>query len=30
MFEAIAEQYDQSGVPWFQPIARVLVDLLEP
>jgi SAM-dependent methyltransferase len=30
MFESIAEQYDQSGVPWFQPIARVLVDLLEP
>jgi SAM-dependent methyltransferase len=26
----VAEQYDQSGVPWFQPIAQVLVDLLEP
>ena len=30
MFDSIAEHYDQSGVPWFQPIARVLVDLLEP
>jgi ubiquinone/menaquinone biosynthesis C-methylase UbiE len=30
MFESIAEQYDQSGVPWFRPIAHTLVDLLEP
>jgi ubiquinone/menaquinone biosynthesis C-methylase UbiE len=30
MFESIAEHYDQSGVPWFQPIARTLVSLLEP
>jgi ubiquinone/menaquinone biosynthesis C-methylase UbiE len=30
MFESIAEHYDQSGVPWFQPIARTLVELLEP
>jgi ubiquinone/menaquinone biosynthesis C-methylase UbiE len=30
LFESIAEQYDQSGVPWFRPIARVLVDLLAP
>lgn len=30
MFESIAEHYDQSGVPWFKPIAHVLVDLLEP
>ena len=28
--EAIAEQYDQSGVPWFQPIAHTLLGLLEP
>lgn len=30
LFESIAEHYDQSGVPWFRPIAQVLVDLLEP
>lgn len=30
MFESIAEQYDQSGVPWFRPIAQTLVDLLAP
>jgi len=30
MFDQIAEQYDQSGVPWFQPIARGLMELLEP
>ncbi len=30
LFETIAEEYDQSGVPWFQPIARGLVDLLAP
>jgi ubiquinone/menaquinone biosynthesis C-methylase UbiE len=30
LFESIAEHYDQSGVPWFQPIARELLDVLEP
>jgi SAM-dependent methyltransferase len=30
LFESIAERYDQSGVPWFQPIAGTLVDLLAP
>jgi len=30
LFDSIAEHYDQSGVPWFQPIARRLLDLLEP
>jgi ubiquinone/menaquinone biosynthesis C-methylase UbiE len=30
MFDSIAERYDQSGVPWFQPIARTLIGLLEP
>jgi ubiquinone/menaquinone biosynthesis C-methylase UbiE len=30
MFESVAEQYDQSGVPWFRPIAGTLVDLLQP
>lgn len=30
MFDSIAEQYDQSGVPWFGPIARGLLDRLEP
>ena len=30
MFDQIADQYDQSGVPWFGPIARGLVELLEP
>jgi SAM-dependent methyltransferase len=30
VFETIAGEYDQSGVPWFQPIARGLLDLLEP
>jgi ubiquinone/menaquinone biosynthesis C-methylase UbiE len=30
LFDSIAEQYDQSGVPWFRPIARTLLDLLEP
>lgn len=30
LFDSIAEHYDQSGVPWFRPIARHLVDLVDP
>jgi ubiquinone/menaquinone biosynthesis C-methylase UbiE len=30
LFDSIAEQYDQSGVPWFGPIARHLLDLVDP
>jgi O-methyltransferase/aklanonic acid methyltransferase len=29
LFDSIAEQYDQSGVPWFGPIARHLLDLVD-
>ncbi len=30
MFDAVAETYDQSGVPFFQPIAAGLVEALAP
>lgn len=30
MFDGLAPDYDQSGVPWFGPIAERLVALLEP
>ncbi len=30
LFDAVAETYDQSGVPFFQPIAAGLVDALDP
>ncbi|HEY3530080.1 MAG TPA: methyltransferase domain-containing protein [Nocardioides sp.] len=30
MFDTIADQYDQSGVAWFKPIAGGLVELLDP
>lgn len=29
LFDSVAEQYDQSGVPWFGPIARHLLDLVD-
>lgn len=30
LFDSIAEHYDQSGVPWFGPIARTLLELVDP
>jgi ubiquinone/menaquinone biosynthesis C-methylase UbiE len=30
VFDAVAEDYDDVGVPWFSPVARRLVDLLSP